>query len=189
MNQNASVAVSRTPGGPAALPVGLGPRAGVEHETDPVHAFVEWMNHHYRDGGISMPSQHLLEVQPRLSREFCIGLHDMRYYIGVPTSTGRWFFGLPWACAAVSGSSLLLVCRAAQGQGLAIPAFCLSFEVNPANYTRGLSHYHFLDVRTVELDRQRPGAFHISRRVASTLPVRIATPATGDVLALLTGAE
>lgn len=127
-----------------------------------------------------MQAENVMDVQPSLSREFCIGLHDMRYFIGIPRAVAGWFLDLPWACAAISSlnSSLMLACRDAEAPGLTVPAFSLSFDVRPAGYTKSLAHYHYLDVRITDPVPNEPSAFRISREVHATLPIRVvSTPA------------
>src|SRR5689334_4235581 len=56
----------------------------VEREAQAAREFVTWFTAQHKDGGISMPTENVMDVQPSLSRRFCIGLHDLRYFVGVP---------------------------------------------------------------------------------------------------------
>ena len=140
-----------------------------------VHVFAAWVQDQHARGALAMPAENLMEVQPVLGRQFCIGLHDMRYFIGVPKAFGPWFRHLPWLCVTVcpGSATLSLLCAAASARGISTSPFRLAFEIEPASYTRGLAHYHYLDVRLVDPIPAEGGAFRISREVVLTLGIRI----------------
>ena len=117
-----------------------------------------------------------MDVQPSLSKSFCIGLHDLRYFIGIPKECMAWFLDLPWLHAEVSPESswLSLRCRRSQVPSVALPAFSLNFDVQPPGYTVALMHYHYLDVRAIDQIPCEGGAFSISREVYMTLSIRVA---------------
>lgn len=121
-----------------------------------------------------MPSEDMLDVQPALSQEFCVGIHDMRYFIGVPRDCVEWFFELPWLHAAISlGSSRLsLVCERIRVPGIEVPAFALNFTVSPESYIKGMAHYHYLDVRVTDVKPNEDGRYAVSREVYMTLDIR-----------------
>lgn len=140
-----------------------------------VRAFTEWFQRQRRLGGVAMPGDGVLDVQPNLSREFCIGLHGMRYFIGVPKDCMPWFAELPWSHVEVAASCavLSLKCGRSSVARTLLPAFSLNFEVQPASYTQALLHYHFLDVRAIEKVPTAGGPFEISREVYVTLSVAV----------------
>jgi hypothetical protein len=137
--------------------------------------FMAWFQRQRHEGGIAMPAENVLEVLPSLSRSFCIGLHDLRYFIGVPRELVRWFFDLPWLCAEVGAETSLLSlhCRRSHAAAAPLPAFTLNFDVQPPGYLAGLVHYHFLDVRAIDAIPANGGPFGISREVYMTLDIRV----------------
>lgn len=144
-----------------------------QQEAQAVREFSAWFQDQRRSGGIAVPSESRLEVQPSLSREFCIGLYDLRYFIGIPASCSGWFLDMPWLHALVHpGSSWFsLACARPSSAG---NSFVLAFNVQPSSYLLGLLNYHFIDVRV--LDGSHPGedgGFRISREVFLTLPIRV----------------
>jgi hypothetical protein len=145
-------------------------------EAAAVRAFTAWFQRQRQDGGIAMPAEGVLDVQPSLSRSFCIGLHDLRYFIGIPKECMSWFLDLPWLQAEVSAESswLSVRCRRARAAAAPLPAFTLNFDVQPPGYMAGLIHYHYLDVRAIDQMPAEGGAFSISREVYMTLDIRVA---------------
>jgi hypothetical protein len=152
-----------------------------ERESAAVRAFGAWFRQQHSGGGLAVPADGVLDVQPALSRQFCVGLHDLRYFIGVPKEYMTWFPELPWLRVDVApdSSTLAIRCRQSKAPGAALPAFALNFDVQPPGYTRALLHYHYLDVRAIDTMPSAGGAFHISREVYLTLSVRVL--ATGAV--------
>lgn len=155
-----------------------------EREAHAAREFVTWFTTQHKSGGISMPTENVMDVQPSLSRQFCIGLHDLRYFIGIPKECMSWFLDLPWLFAEVNPNSswLSLRCRKLQAPGLTLPAFSLNFDVQPPGYTMALVHYHFLDVRAIDQIPVEGGAFQISREVYMTLDIRV-SQASGSLRA------
>lgn len=145
-----------------------------EQESAGIRAFLAWFKRQRAAGTITMPSEDMLDVQPELSREFCVGIHDMRYFIGIPRECVEWFFELPWLHAAIStaASRLSLVCERVRAPGLEVPAFALNFTVHPESYIKGMAHYHYLDVRVVDIHQQEESRYAISREVYMTLDIR-----------------
>jgi hypothetical protein len=153
----------------------------IEREAIAVRAFGAWFRQQHGNGGLAVPADGVLDVQPALSRRFCVGLHDLRYFIGIPKDFMSWFAELPWLRAEVApdSSSLSLRCKQSKAPGAVLPAFTLNFDVQPPGYTRALLHYHYLDVRAIDTIPSAGGAFHISREVYLTLSIRVL--ATGAV--------
>lgn len=141
-----------------------------------VRSFTAWFQRQRQDGGIAMPAEGVLDVQPSLSKSFCIGLHDLRYFIGIPKECAAWFFDLPWQYAEVSAESswLSLRCHRSRAAATPLPAFSLNFDVQPPGYMAGLIHYHYLDVRAIDKMPSEGGTFSISREVYMTLDIRVA---------------
>lgn len=131
-----------------------------------------------------MPAEGVLDVQPSLSKTFCIGLHDLRYFIGFPRDCAAWFLDLPWQHAEVGAASswLSLRCRRSRSATAPLPAFSLNFDVQPPGYLAGLIHYHYLDVRAIDVMPSEGGAFSISREVYMTLDIRV-TQTSGSLRA------
>ena len=150
-------------------------------ESNAIRGFVDWFNQQHAAGHIAMPVDRMLHVQPALSAQFCVGLHDLRYFVGVPASCLAWFSELPWACVAIDLASnrLSFICSRAEVPGLVLPAFALSFDVHPVGYTKALSNYHFLDVRSIDTIPVS-SSLRISREVHLTASIRV-----GDALSLL----
>lgn len=147
----------------------------VEREVAAFRAFGAWFRRQHADGGLAVPADGVLNVLPALSRHFCVGMYDLRYFIGVPREFMTWFQDLPWSHIEVAAeeSCLSARCKRSQAPGANLPAFALNFDVQPPGYTQALVHYHFLDVRAIDPVPAKGGAFHISREVYLTLPVRI----------------
>ena len=145
-------------------------------EAAAVRAFTAWFQRQRQDGGIAMPAEGMLDVQPSLSKSFCIGLHDLRYFIGIPKECMAWFLDLPWLHAEVSAESswLSIRCRRSRAAAAPLPAFSLNFDVQPPGYIAGLIHYHYLDVRAIDQMPTEGGDFNISREVYMTLDIRVA---------------
>ncbi|MEJ6002612.1 hypothetical protein [Paucibacter soli] len=148
-----------------------------DRESCAARDFVRWFGEQHGAGNIAMPFDRMLSVQPSLSADFCVGLHDMRYFAGIPKSCKDWFSALPWACVSIDPLTgrLAFICREVDAPGLHVPAFALSFDVSPAGYTDALTNYHFIDVRSIE---PIPGSasLRISREVVLTPAIRVEEP-------------
>jgi hypothetical protein len=148
-----------------------------DRESIAARGFVRWFSEQHGAGNIAMPVDRMLCVQPALSAEFCVGLHDMRYFAGIPKACKDWFSALPWACVSIDPSTgrLAFICREVDAPGLHVPAFALSFDVSPAGYTAALTNYHFLDVRSIE-PIPCSTSLRISREVVFTPAIRVEAP-------------
>lgn len=144
-------------------------------EAAAVRAFSAWFGRQHTSGGIAASDGGVLDILPSLSRQFCVGLHDLRYFIGVPKECMCWFADLPWSRVEVASDSgsLSIRCKQAKAPGVVLPAFALRFDVRPPGYTRALLHYHYLDVRAIDSIPSSAGNFHISREVYQTLNIRV----------------
>ncbi|MFK4705867.1 hypothetical protein ABIC83_002706 [Roseateles asaccharophilus] len=179
---NHSAMTSHSSANPLVKPLMTGPRgpgqaSHVDRASLAARGFARWFKEQHDAGQIALPVEGMLAVQPDLSSKFCIGLHGHRYFIGVPKTWCDWFSALPWACISVDPSTgrVAFVCREVNVPGLVIPAFSLSFDVNPAGYSQALAHYHFLDIRAVEPIRGST-ALSISREVHFTASIRTEDP-------------
>lgn len=159
-------------------PPELEQRRAMERESSALRAFGTWFKKQHAGGGVAVPAEGVLNVLPGLSKSFCVGMYDLRYFIGVPREFMSWFQDMPWSCLEVVAgvSRISLRCRPSKAAGATLSSFALNFDVQPAGYTQALLHYHFLDVRAIDPMPAEGGAFRISREVYLTLPVRI-----GDV--------
>lgn len=154
----------------------------VERESSALRAFSAWFRKQHADGGVAVPAEGVLNVLPGLSKSFCVGMYDLRYFIGIPREFMNWFQDLPWAHLEVAPgiSRISLLCRPSKVTGATLTSFALNFDVQPAGYTQALLHYHFLDVRAIDPMPAQGGTFRLSREVYLTLPVRIGVaPRTG----------
>lgn len=170
---------SVTPATPPAAEVRPA-RAGLDASV--VRAFSQWFAEQRKTGSLLLPSESMLDVQASLSSRFSIGMHDLRYFIGIPSEIKDWFTALPWMHVAIprGGSNLALVCESLRWSGGAMPAFALNFEVNCLGALRMLEHYHYLDVREVmpaTKDEAAAGTVRIGRDVLGTFEIRIVTGA------------
>lgn len=185
-----AAASTGVPGEPKARRAGSsrkgppGPDIGVvrtrrQQETAAVSAFTAWFQRQRQEGGIALPTESQLEVQSTLSKAFCIGMHEFRYFVGIPEDCLAWFRGMPWQHVEVSKGSSWLALRSlpAGGSGLPLlPAFSLNFNVQPPGYLAGLLHYHFIDVRSISRTSSEDAPYRISREVHATLDVRVSSP-------------
>lgn len=157
-----------------------------------VKAFTAWFNKHRAMGEIVMSGDRMLDVQPALSNRFCIGMFDMRYYLGIPAECEDWFRELPWLHAVIGrdASSLSLVCERSRLPEVTLPEFSLNFEVGAFGMLKMMSNYHYLDVRLITQaasERADGGrSIHIGRDVLMTLDIRV-VPGERTFTALLDG--
>lgn len=146
-----------------------------------VKAFTRWFRYQHQVGGLALPADGRIEVLPKLSQQFCIGMHDLRYFIGIPKACAPWFLDMPWLHSEVSEASSMLVlrCDGHHSGGMVLPSFALEFNVQPDGYIGGLLHYHYLDVRVIEQTSSSNGALAISREVYLTLNINVAKSVVG----------
>lgn len=142
-------------------------------------AFSSWFATQRAAGEIVMSADKMLSVQPNLSSQFCVGLFESRYYLGLPADVLTWFRDMPWLHAALlrATSSLSLVCERTRLPDVTLPEFSLNFDVGSPAIIRSLAHYHYLDVRAIKKAAvQRPDGrrdIEVSRDVLMTLDIRV----------------
>lgn len=140
--------------------------------------FQNWFMRQRAAGELVMSSDRVLEVQPGLSKTFCIGLFGERYYMGIPLDFCAIFSGLPWEYASIdiAKSSFTLYCGG--DPDISLVPFSLLFQVSPVSILRYLSNYHYIDVRSANLGENEPSqgarGVLVGRTVLSTLDIRVA---------------
>jgi hypothetical protein len=152
-----------------------------------IRAFVAWFTARRAAGEVTMSSDRMIDVLPALSRRFCIGLNDARYYIGLPPEAREWFTTMPWLHATVgtASKSLSLVCERSRAPGAELREFALNFELPVAGIVKMLCCYHYLDVRWIEHTGDiRPDGtqpVRVGRDVVMTLDIRVVSQGGGFV--------
>lgn len=146
-----------------------------------VQGFSAWATKHQESGDLSIPALDVFNVQAELGNLFCIGLKDLRYYVGVPRSVLSWFEFIPWACVVVDPAThrISFISQPIDYRGIQCKAFTLNFDVEEDGCIHYLQHYHFLDVRSIESD-SAGNLLRISQETYFTLSIRI-----GDTYAML----
>lgn len=122
-----------------------------------------------------MPSPGVMNVLPKLSEDFCIGMLDMRFFVGIPIECESWFGALPWESAVVDDarSVLSLRCAGFESGSNGMPEFSLNFDVAPRGYMTMLTNYHYLDVRSVAPSPSPEEPARISKEVITVFAVEL----------------
>lgn len=170
-----SATASGSPAVPESVDQAALPR---EQDAAKLRAFSAWFGRERSEGNIVMSGENMLDVGPALSRRFTIGMHDMRYFIGIPQDVKEWFSAMPWLHVALprGSAALSLVCERVRYPGASMPEFALTFEVAAAALIKMLSNYHFIDVREIvpsSKEDQAAGVVYIGRDVLMTLDIRV----------------
>jgi len=128
-----------------------------------------------RYGGMARAeAEHIVSVDPEVTRRFCVGLVDGRLFFGVQEPELSWFRDLPWLHVACrrGGTRMSFVTEECVVSGATIPCFALSFLSDHREQIALISRYHYLDIRVVE-PRTGPeeGLISISGSVLTTVDV------------------
>jgi hypothetical protein len=144
-----------------------------------VRAFMAWFAQERAKGNLVMSGDHLIDVQPDLSKRFNFGMANMRYFIALPEESMKWFFELPWLHVAIArdSSSLSLVCARSRIGDLHLPEFAMNFETKALPMLRMMCNYHYLDVRAQlgqpHVDESGKRVMAIGRDVLMTMDIRV----------------
>jgi hypothetical protein len=175
---------------PARMPVAGASPVGSGNQQAPVAAlaaFIRWFADQRASRGVVMPRESMLDVQPELINQFRVGMSGQRYFVAIPESIRPWFEKMPWLHAVINTdyAKLSFVCRPVTTEDVNVPAFSLNFPFEDRSTLRGLSNYHFIDIRFIRSDGVLLPAIQVSRELVLTLNVRVVKGA--DFVDLLDG--
>ena len=141
-----------------------------------IDSFKDWFGAQHRAGWIALPSSGQIDVLQPLSHQFCLGMKELRFYIGMPLICIEWASTLPWDCVLVSPDQgrLSLLCDATRVDKDDLPAFSLNFNVGMAEYLAEVVNSLYLDIRGAELSPDPNESFKVTRESFYSLPIKVA---------------
>lgn len=136
-------------------------------------ALAAWIEKHRLAGDLHFSSAKTLELSDLLDDKFAVGRFGQRFYVGVPLEICNAFSRIPWShiCVNTRETSLSVVYLSDGAAGGPLPSFALTFRRVSPDLLRFISHYSYVDIRSVEQGAEN--SVCIGARVLATLPISV----------------
>lgn len=134
--------------------------------------FQEWLLDLTRLNLVTTSKDLIIHVDESVTKKFCIGMANNRFFFGIQEEELRWFGAFPWLhlAARINHKRLYFVCDEQIVEAAMLPCFALSFQPESLQKIELIASKSTIDVRKIEID-EYGNVVMISRDPVMTLPI------------------
>lgn len=116
--------------------------------------FQAWIFDLKRAGMVTTTDDIIIHVDESITKRFCIGIHDNKFFFGMQEPELVWFRGFPWSHLAAKKTSkkIYFVCDEQIIMENKLPSFALSFQPDSPQKIGLITSRPFIDIRKININ-------------------------------------
>lgn len=134
--------------------------------------FQEWLLDLTRLNLVTTSKDLIIHVDESVTKKFCIGVVNNRFFFGIQEEELNWFSVFPWLhlAAKLNHKRLYFVCDEQAVESAMLPCFALSFQPESIQKIELIASKSVIDIRKIEIN-EYGDVVMISKDPVMTLPV------------------